>query len=130
MVLVVDVDRAGRGDPAGADDVVEVDAAGAEADRGLVRAEGDVPVEEGRQVPAPGERVDLVGVDVGERDLAAEVDQQAGTNEVADRGGGHPRPAPQRLRQSLRQPVRRPPRTRYPQRSPHGLGVGGLHHRT
>lgn len=44
-----------------------------------------MPVEESGQVPAAGERVDLVGVDVGERDLAAEVDQQAGTDEVSDR---------------------------------------------
>ncbi|MFG2978245.1 hypothetical protein ACGFYY_35330 [Streptomyces sp. NPDC048331] len=59
---------------------------------GLVRAERHVPVEEGGQVPAAGRRGHLVRVDDGEGDFTAEVNQQAGTDEVADRRCGHPRP--------------------------------------
>ncbi|MFE6848318.1 hypothetical protein [Streptomyces sp. NPDC057686] len=42
-------------------------------------------VEEGGQVPAAGQSGHLVRVDVGELGLAAEVDQKAGTDQVADR---------------------------------------------
>ncbi|MFF5933218.1 hypothetical protein [Streptomyces sp. NPDC012508] len=45
---------------------VPAHAEGFAAGRGL----GDVPVEQGGQIPAPGERGDLVGVDVREIDVA------------------------------------------------------------
>ncbi|WP_406076876.1 hypothetical protein [Streptomyces virginiae] len=41
-------------------------------------AERIVPVEEGQQVPAAGERIDLVRVNVGVRELAREVDEESG----------------------------------------------------
>ncbi|MFF1561787.1 hypothetical protein [Streptomyces sp. NPDC058279] len=61
VALVVDVHRADRGQPSEPDDLVEVDAADAEAYRGLVRAEWHVAVQEGGQVPAAGEGGHLVG---------------------------------------------------------------------
>ncbi|MFD9416003.1 hypothetical protein ACFWC9_15035 [Streptomyces goshikiensis] len=76
LPLVVDVHRAGRGDPTEPDDLVEVDAADTKAPCGLVRAEGEVPVEQGGQ---------LVRVDVGGLGVPAEADQQDGPGEVADR---------------------------------------------
>ncbi|MFD3558033.1 hypothetical protein ACFWWA_38980 [Streptomyces goshikiensis] len=70
LPLVVDLHRSDRGDPAEPDDPVEVDAADTKAPGGLVRTEGDVPVEQGGQVPAAREGGHLVRVDVG----AAEAD--------------------------------------------------------
>ncbi|MFE7598109.1 hypothetical protein [Streptomyces sp. NPDC057494] len=130
MPLVVDVHRADRGDPAQAHHLVEVGAAYAESVGGLVGAEGDVAIEEGGQVAAAGKRGHLVGVDVGVGPLAPEVGQQAGADEMADGGRGHPRPEPQRLAQRFGQPVRRP---RCSGRTAQGradrLRIGRLHHR-
>ncbi|WP_314254253.1 hypothetical protein [Streptomyces sp. DSM 40907] len=73
LALVVDLHRADRGDPPEPHRGVEVGAADAQPAGGLVRAERDVPVEEGA-----GKRVDLVRVDVGEGDFADEVDEEPG----------------------------------------------------
>ncbi|WP_432089498.1 FAD-dependent monooxygenase [Streptomyces sp. bgisy095] len=62
--------------------------------------------------------------------VAAEVGEETGADEVADRRSGHTRPAErQRLPQCFGQPLRRPPRIgRPPQRGPDPLRVGGPHH--
>ncbi|MFD6966887.1 hypothetical protein [Streptomyces sp. NPDC059949] len=80
MGLVLDVHGADRGEEPEPHRGVEVDPADAEPAGGWVGAEGDVPVEEGGQVPAPGERVD-----VGELHLTAEVDEESGPDQVTDR---------------------------------------------
>ncbi|MFD3328685.1 hypothetical protein [Streptomyces sp. NPDC058701] len=63
MGLVVDVHRADPGEEPEPHLSVDVDPGDAESAGGLVGAEGDVPVEQGGQVPAARERVDLVRVD-------------------------------------------------------------------
>ncbi|KPI31828.1 hypothetical protein OV450_7060 [Actinobacteria bacterium OV450] len=61
-------------------------------------------VEEGGQVAAAGDGCHLVRV--GELHLASEVDEKAGTDQVADGRGSHPGPqARERHPQGLRQPV-------------------------
>ncbi|GAA2650797.1 hypothetical protein GCM10010425_74420 [Streptomyces spororaveus] len=52
---------------------VEIDPADTEPAGSLVRAERNVPVEQGGPVPAARERIDLVRVDVGELDFATKV---------------------------------------------------------
>ncbi|RSS53551.1 hypothetical protein EF912_18170 [Streptomyces sp. WAC07061] len=94
LLLVVDLDHADRPEQARAHGGVEVDPAHAEPARGLVRAERHVPVQERGQVPAPAQRRDLIGVDVGELHIPAQVDEETGLDETADRRGGYPRPAP------------------------------------
>ncbi|WP_031010039.1 hypothetical protein [Streptomyces sp. NRRL F-5727] len=128
--LVVDFHRAGGGDPAETDDLVEVGAADAEAYGGLVGAEGDVPVEERGQIAAAGEGGDLVGVHVGVGRLTAEVDEETGADEVADRGRGHARPAAQqRIAQRGGQLLRsRPGARRSAQGRTDRLRVHGGHH--
>ncbi|MFE8941939.1 hypothetical protein ACFYNX_31240 [Streptomyces sp. NPDC007872] len=108
--------------------MVEVGAAHVEADGRLVRAEGHMAAWERGQVPAPRQGGDLLGMHVRGGDLAAEVDEQACADEVADRRSGHRRPTErQRLPQRLRQPLRRPPcRRRARERGPDPLRVGGL----
>ncbi|MFF1496923.1 hypothetical protein [Streptomyces sp. NPDC058304] len=73
------------------------------------------------QVPTAGKGRHLVRVRLGELRLAAEADEVAGPDEVADRGGGHPRPAQQGLRQPVR---RRPGADRSPQLRPDRLRIG------
>ncbi|MFD9454143.1 hypothetical protein ACFWBC_13755 [Streptomyces sp. NPDC059985] len=69
-----------------------------------------MPVEQGRQVPAPGEGGHLVRMHLGELDAAAEADQEPGPDKVTGRCSGHPRPAHREgYAQSLRQPVGRHP---------------------
>ncbi|WP_327135360.1 hypothetical protein OG311_37090 [Streptomyces sp. NBC_01343] len=89
-------DRRQTAEPAG--DQIEVLTADPEPACGLVRAEGDVPFDEGRQIPAAAEGGHRVRVAVGKRGVPAEADQQACASKVADRRRGHPRP-PQRQRE-------------------------------
>ncbi|MFF3216964.1 hypothetical protein ACFYYB_40870 [Streptomyces sp. NPDC002886] len=111
--------------------MVEVRSANPEAHCGLIRAEGDVPVQKGLQVPAAREGSHLVRMDFGELEVAAEADEETGPDKVADRCGGHPRPARREGHaKGLRQPVcRHPGPDRAPQRGPYLLRVGPLHHR-
>ncbi|MFB8043132.1 hypothetical protein ACFC8F_17800 [Streptomyces hydrogenans] len=81
MGLVVDLHGADGGEPVEADDLVEVGEAHPDPYGGLVGAEGNVPVEQGGQVPAPREGGALVGVDIRVGDVAAEVGEQPGTDE-------------------------------------------------
>ncbi|OLZ43211.1 hypothetical protein AVW11_35325 [Streptomyces amritsarensis] len=94
--------------------MVEVGTADAEAHRGLVRAEGHVPVEEGGQVPAAAEGSHLVRMDVGELRGPAKVGSgmpKASVNRSAATPAPIGPPAPR-----LRPPP--PPATTVPARRP------------
>ncbi|MEU2395095.1 hypothetical protein [Streptomyces sp. NPDC007369] len=68
-------------------------------------------VEELHKVSAAGQRPDLVRVDLRKLGVAGEVDEQASTDEVADRGGSDPRPAARkRVPHGFVQPVGCPSR--------------------
>ncbi|MFC7994523.1 hypothetical protein ACFUVQ_00065 [Streptomyces rochei] len=84
-----------------------------------------MPVKDDRQVPAPRQGLDLVGVDVGAVGVTAEVGQVPGSYEVAHRCGRHSGPAErERFPQRLVQPLRGPERGgRSPQGSPYRFGV-------
>ncbi|MFD3549318.1 hypothetical protein ACFWUW_27555 [Streptomyces sp. NPDC058655] len=67
-------------------------------------------------------------MDLRELGVAAEAEQEAGADEVADRGRGHPRPLPrERDAERVRQAVRGPSRAdRPPQRDAQLLRVGAI----